>query len=182
MRGKTLTSAALWAAAASAASHPMRTPAPEPAAAATATEKVTAVTSCHLHGAAELYVPRLGNAPCWVSNADELSGTVCMELPNISCRPRRRRPPTCRPALQDVTTTKRICKYIDPLLVKTKSVQLIRLQGTALRQMATKSSPRARKRQQATRTTLVTLVATSTVTPTPVSSMYNLVPFFFPGS
>lgn len=61
MLGKTLTSAALWAAAASAASHPMRTPAPEPAAAAaaaaaTATEKVTAVTSCHLHGTAELYV------------------------------------------------------------------------------------------------------------------------------
>ncbi|OAA81819.1 Zinc/iron permease [Akanthomyces lecanii RCEF 1005] len=60
MLGKTLTSAALWAAAASAASHPMRTPAPEPAAAAaaaaTATEKVTAVTSCHLHGTAELYI------------------------------------------------------------------------------------------------------------------------------
>ncbi len=57
MIGKIFTSAALWAAAASAASHPMRTPAPEPAAAAAAaTGTITAITSCHLHGASQLYV------------------------------------------------------------------------------------------------------------------------------
>ncbi|KAM3431523.1 hypothetical protein NHJ13734_007266 [Beauveria thailandica] len=60
MLGKTLTSALLWAAAASAASHPMRTPAPNPAAvaaaaAASSTGQITAVTECHLHGSAELY-------------------------------------------------------------------------------------------------------------------------------
>ncbi|OAA73630.1 Zinc/iron permease [Cordyceps fumosorosea ARSEF 2679] len=55
MIGKTLTSVVLWAAAASAASHPMRTPAPDPAAAAAATTPtITAVTDCHLHGS-DLY-------------------------------------------------------------------------------------------------------------------------------
>ncbi|ATY63812.1 Zinc iron permease [Cordyceps militaris] len=56
MIGKVFTAAVLWAAAASAAFHPMRTPAPNPAAAAATTPTITAVTDCHLHGASELYV------------------------------------------------------------------------------------------------------------------------------